>query len=156
MADLEGAVPGARPPLRVKILSFWHTIFETEPPRESTPPMRWTPPYGKSWILHCYGTWLFFDFDSLSYFIRPKLYSTQLFSTEIFVWYLESVVLTYFLHWNLTYTYTCQLVVCDWTQFLWYQQWFSYVVVLRSLAPRWIHYVVGSQTVQFVRCLNVI
>ena len=46
LADLEGACP-AHAPLRIQILSFWHRkFFETEPPREST------PPYGKSWIHH--------------------------------------------------------------------------------------------------------
>ena len=31
-----------------------YKIFETQPPRESTPPpTRSTPPYGKFWISHC-------------------------------------------------------------------------------------------------------
>ena len=53
LADLGGA-PGG-PPLRVPILSFWHTKFSKRnclgsphPPTRSTP-----PPYGKSWIRHC-------------------------------------------------------------------------------------------------------
>ena len=46
------------PPPRVQILSFWHTNFKKRsrlgswhPP---PPPTRLAPPYGKSWICHCF------------------------------------------------------------------------------------------------------
>ena len=41
------------PPVRVQILSFWHTKFSKRSRLGS-----WRPPYGKSWIRYCF-MWLF-------------------------------------------------------------------------------------------------
>ena len=50
LADLEGGVPGTRPP-RVQILSFWHTKFSKRNRSGLHTPLRGPrPPYGKSWM----------------------------------------------------------------------------------------------------------
>ena len=53
---IQGAPPVCSP-LRVQILSFWHTNFSKRSCLGSwCPPTRTAPPYGKSWIRHWFTT----------------------------------------------------------------------------------------------------
>ena len=52
LADAGGATDAC--PLRVQILSLWHTNFlKCSRLGSWHPAMRWAPPYGKSWTRHC-------------------------------------------------------------------------------------------------------